>query len=293
MKKLSLLFLVIAMVLSLLVPVSAKRYTAGSEDDTITNEEGSEENALKVISGSVDVDGGAMTGTDAILQLATPVTFSASKKWAIEFELSGLSGEFAVLSAEADPSSYNIVYLPKNGDLAPVVSSVWYRVTDSSNAVTANINDIAALNNFDATARHIYRIENHGSDGWCYYLDGVKVGVYGQGAGGITNRSNGSDIARTLSSDFTVGYIGMKRWPLNATLYDLSLYTENSEIAFAGDGTLPAPITTITPEGKDERQLYPTDKVTLPAPLAVPTGKVLSAGRTVMESCIKQAILTQ
>ena len=274
MKKLSLLFLVIAMVLSLLVPVSAKRYTAGSEDDTITNEEGSEENALKVISGSVDVDGGAMTGTDAILQLATPVTFSASKKWAIEFELSGLSGEFAVLSAEADPSSYNIVYLPKNGDLAPVVSSVWYRVTDSSNAVTANINDIAALNNFDATARHIYRIENHGSDGWCYYLDGVKVGVYGQGAGGITNRSNGSDIARTLSSDFTVGYIGMKRWPLNATLYDLSLYTENSEIAFAGDGTLPAPITTITPEGKDERQLYPTDKVTLPAPLAVPTGKV-------------------
>ena len=124
MKKLSLLFLVIAMVLSLLVPVSAKTYTAGSED-TITNEEGSEKNALKVISGSVDVVGGAMTGTNAILQLATPVTFSASKKWAIEFELSGLSGEFAVLSAEENPSSYNIVYLPANGDLAPVVSSVW------------------------------------------------------------------------------------------------------------------------------------------------------------------------
>ena len=273
MKKLSLLFLVIAMVLSLLVPVSAKTYTAGSED-TITNEEGSEENALKVISGSVDVDSGAMTGTNAILQLATPVTFSASKKWAIEFELSGLSGEFAVLSAEADPSSYNIIYLPANGDLAPVVSNMWYRVTDSNHAVTANVSDIDALNNFDATARHIYRIENHGSDGCYYYLDGVKVGVYGQGAGGITNRSNGSDIARTLSSDFTVGYIGMKRWPLNATLYDLSLYTENSEIAFAGYGTLPAPITTITPEGKDERQLYPTDKVTLPAPSAVPTGKV-------------------
>ena len=125
MKKLSLLFLVIAMVLSLLVPVSAKTYTAGSKDDTITNEEGSEKNALKVISGSVDVENGVMTGSNAILKLATPVTFSASKKWAIEFELSGLSGEFAVLSAEENPSSYNIVYLPANGDLAPVVSSVW------------------------------------------------------------------------------------------------------------------------------------------------------------------------
>ena len=115
-------------------------------------------------------------------------------------------------------------------DLAPVVSNMWYRVTDSNHAVTANVSDIDALNNFDATARHIYRIENHGSDGCYYYLDGVKVGVYGQGAGGITNRSNGSDIARTLSSDFTVGYIGMKRWPLKRHLYmTLSLYTENSE----------------------------------------------------------------
>lgn len=273
MKKLSSLFLVVAMVLSLSVPVSAKTYTADGED-TITNDEGSDENALKVISGSVDVEDGAMSGTNAILQLATPVTFSANKKWAIEFELSGLSGEFAVLSAEENPSSYNIVYLPANGDLAPVVSNMWYRVTDSNHAVTANVSDIAALNNFDATARHIYRIENHGSDGCYYYLDGVKVGVYGQGAGGITNRSNGSDIARTLSSDFTVEYIGMKRWPLNATLYDLSLYTENSEIAFEGEGTLPDTITTVTPDGKDARQLYPTDKVTLPAPSAVPTGKV-------------------
>ena len=272
MKKLSSLFLVVAMVLSLSVPVSAKTYTAGDED-TIINDEGSGKNALTVISGSVDVDGGAMTGRNAILQLATPVTFSANKKWAIEFELSGLTREFAALSAEVDPSSYNIVYLPANGDLAPVMSSVWYRVTDSNHNVTANVRDITALNNFDSTARHIYRIENHGSDGWCYYLDGVKVGVYGQGFSGITGRSD-SDKERTPSSDFTIEYIGMKRWPLNATLYDLSLYTENSEIAFAGEGTLPAAITTITPDGKDARQLYPTDKVTLPAPSANPAEKV-------------------
>ena len=96
-------------------PYLQRNIPRGSEDYTITNEEGSEENALKVISGSVDVDSGAMTGTNAILQLATPVTFSASKKWAIEFELSGLSGELRSYQAEADPSSYNIIYLPANG----------------------------------------------------------------------------------------------------------------------------------------------------------------------------------
>ena len=272
MKKLSSLFLVVAMVLSLSVPVSAKTYTAGSED-TIINDEGSDENALKVISGSVDVDGGAMTGTNAVLEMKTPVAFESDKHWAIEFKLSNLSKTQLILADKGlESGSVNGIYLPTSGDLSIVQSSTWY-FTESADKIPSDYN---------GSYEHIYRLENNGS-AISYFLDGKNLGTYSKhSSGGVAGRDPDhgyTDGAPALGS-FTYGFVGMMRannnavWTFNSTLSDLSIYSDSSTIAFAGEGTLPAPITTITPEGKDVRQLYPTDKVTLPAPSVAPAGKV-------------------
>ena len=174
MKKLSLLFLAIAMVLSLLVPVSAKKYTAGSEDDTITNEEGSEENALKVISGSVDVENGVMTGTNAVLEMETPIAFAADKHWAIEFKLSNLSKTQLILADKGlESGALNGIYLPTSGDLSIVQSSTWYFTKDMSKIPA----------DYNGSDEHTYRLENNGS-AITYFLDGKNLGTYSKHAGG-------------------------------------------------------------------------------------------------------------
>ena len=264
MKKLSLLFLAIAMVLSLLVPVSAKKYTAGSEDDTITNEEGSEENALKVISGSVDVENGVMTGTNAVLEMETPIAFAADKHWAIEFKLSNLSKTQLILADKGlESGALNGIYLPTSGDLSIVQSSTWYFTKDMSKIPA----------DYNGSDEHTYRLENNGS-AITYFLDGKNLGTYSKHAGGgVAGRDpdHGYTDGAPALGGFTYGFIGMMRvnnnaiWTFNSTLSDLSIYTDSSAIQFAGEGTLPAAITTVTPDGKDARQLYPTDKVKLPA----------------------------
>ncbi len=272
MKKLSLLFLVIAMVLSLLVPVSAKTYTAGSED-TITNEEGSEKNALKVISGSVDVENGVMTGTNAVLEMETPIAFAADKHWAIEFKLSNLSKTQLILADKGlESGSVNGIYLPTSGDLSIVQSSTWYFTEDANKIPT----------DYDGNDEHTYRLENNGSV-ITYFLDGKNLGTYSKHAGGgVAGRDpdHGYTDGAPALGGFTYGFIGMMRvnnnaiWTFNSTLSDLSIYTDSSAIQFAGEGKLPATITTVTPDGKDARQLYPTDAVKLPAPSTAPEGKV-------------------
>ena len=270
MKKLSSLFLVVAMVLSLSVPVSAKTYTAG---DTIINDEGSGENALTVISGSVDVDGGAMTGTNAVLEMETPVAFESDKHWAIEFKLSDLSKEQLILADKGNESgSVNGIYLPTSGDLSIVQSSTWYFTEDADKIPS----------DYKGSDEHTYRLENNGS-AISYFLDGKNLGTYSKHSGaGVAGRdpAYGYTDGAPMLGGFTYGFVGMMRpnnnaiWTFNSTLSDLSIYTDSSAIQFAGEGTLPATITTITPDGKDARQIYPTDKVTLPAPSVVPTGKV-------------------
>ena len=272
MKKLSSLFLVVAMVLSLSVPVSAKTsYTAG---DTIINEEGSGKNALKVISGSVDVDGGAMTGTNAVLEMETPVAFESDKHWAIEFKLSNLGKEQLILADKGlENGPVNGIYLPKTGDLNIVQASNWYCTT------TKQIPD-----GYNPVDEHTYRLESNGKV-VSYYLDGANLGVYDTrptvaGTPGRTQDDKMTTASPPALGGFTYGFVGMMRannnaiWTFNSTLSDLSIYSDSSAIEFAGDGTLPATITTVTPEGKDVRQLYPTDKVTLPAPSAAPNEKV-------------------
>ena len=274
MKKLSSLFLVVAMVLSLSVPVSAKTYTAGDENPII-NDEGSGKNALKVIYGSVDVNGGAMTGTNAVLEMETPVAFESDKHWAIEFKLSNLSKTQLILAEKGlESGSVNGIYLPTSGDLSIVQSSTWY-FTENANKIPSDYN---------GSDEHTYRLENNGS-AISYFLDGKNLGTYSKHSGsGVAGRdpAHGYTDGAPVLGGFTYGFVGMMRandnaiWTFNSTLSDLSIYSDSSVIEFAGDGdgTLPATITTVTPEGKDERQLYPTDKVTLPAPSANPAGKV-------------------
>ena len=238
-------------------------------------EKGSAANTLTKQVGTVTVSEKGITGTDAILQMSAPVSFSNSKNWGIEFTYAAKETAsrpiFSDIGDVANSVGNASVWVTKAGELVAIeyvngTGFKWYATEQQMDVV-------------DITQEHTYALENRDGS-WYVYRDGVcggKLGVYCV-AGFPYNSNNersGVLISEAPAFDFSIQYIGAQssanrsaNWKLNGTLKDIRLCENASAVVINANYAGAAAMSPMTANPADsQRKLYPSQIITLPEPM--------------------------